>query len=184
MILPPLGPRVEAKDFAMIEYWPGIPPTNNHWNQSAFDAAIKNPQHVGTVCYNARVASVLEMLRIVAASGAAPVPQAVLIFSDVSYHALKPTLDGLCVRSGAHTRVRVLRDTNIPVNWCPYHCSAGRPSPHRPSIVRERPTAHCTRARARAPACRAQERRDANQGGARAGHFHHKGAPRRRGAGS
>ena len=126
------------------------------------------------------------MLRIVAASGAAAVmvPQAVLIFSDDAYSALKPTLEKLCVRSDAHTRVWVLRGANIPVNWCPYHCSAGRPLPHRPSIVRERPTAHCTRARARAPACGAHGRRCENQGGARAGHFHHQGAPHRRGAGS
>ena len=188
MILPPLGPRVEAKDFAMIELWPGIPPTrtNKAWNQPAFDAAIKNPQHIGTLCYNARFGSVLEMLRIVAASGAAAVmvPQAVLIFSDDTYSALKPTLEKLCVRSDAHTRVWVLRGANIPVNWCPYHCSAGRPLPHRPSIVRERPTAHCTRARARAPACSAQERRCGDKGGARSGPFHHQGAPSRRGAGS
>ena len=186
-MLPPLGPDVESGDVVTIEYWPGMLKNNDQWHQPAFDAAITNAQHIGTRCYNARVGSVLQMLRIVAASAAADVmvpKQAVIIFSDEAYTALRPTLNKLCVRSDAHTRVWVLNATNIAVNWCPYHCSAGRPPPHRPSIVQERPTAHCTRARARAPACSAQERRCGDKGGARSGPFHHQGAPSRRGAGS
>ena len=183
VMLPPLGPGVEAEDVVTIEYWSGMLPDNEQWHQPAFDAAIKNPQHIATRCYIVRFRSTLEMLQIVAASPAAAgmfPKQAVVIYSDESYNALKPTLNELCVRSDAHTRVWVTRKANIPVNWCPYHCSAGRPPPHRPSIVRERPTAHCTRARARAPACSAQERRSENQGGASAGHFHRQDAPRRR----
>ena len=183
VMLPPLGPGVKAEDVVTIEYWPGMLKNNDQWHQPAFDAAITNAQHIGTQCYKARVGSVLQMLRIVAASAAADVmvpKQAVIIFSDEAYTALRPTLSKLCVRSDAHTRVWVLNAANIAVNWCPYHCSAGRPPPHRPSIVRERPTAHCTRARARAPACRDQERRGDTQGGASAGHFHRQDAPRRR----
>ena len=165
VMLPPLGPGVEAEDVVTIEYWSGMLGSNREWHQPAFDAAIKNPQHIATRCYTVRFGSVVKMLQIVAASPAAAgmfPKQAVVIYSDESYIALKPTLNELCVRSDAHTRVWVLRNGNIPVNWCPFHCSAGRPPPHRPSIVRERPTAHCTRARARAPACSAQERRSEN----------------------
>ena len=132
-MLPPLGPGVEAEDVVTIEYWPGMLKNNDQWHQPAFDAAITNAQHIGTQCYKARVGSVLQMLRIVAASAAADVTvpkQAVIIFSDEAYTALRPTLNKLCVRSDAHTRVWVLNAANIAVNWCPYHCSAGRPPPH------------------------------------------------------
>jgi hypothetical protein len=133
VILKGLGPGFLSMYFAMEEFFLGLLRSNKQFDQVAFDEVIRDPTHPATKNFCTRVLCLLEMLRIVYASKSAAsrkVTTAVILFSNVVHRALAPVLRSICIASGYHRHVYLVKDANITLTVSLPHCSAGRPSPH------------------------------------------------------